>query len=87
MATWLPLRDHPEKRLDLTVVRDKQLIHIPVTPSLAADGGGRIGVTLASNASIVRRAAKGAGQALSMAGAEFGRLASIVTGGEGFWYP
>ncbi len=74
-------RDHPEKRLDLTIARKREIVHIPVTPSLAADGGGRIGVTLASNASIARRAAKGPAQALRMAGAEFGRLAGIVTGG------
>ena len=82
-AIGLPHRDHPEKQLDLTVARKQQLLHIPVTPTLAADGGGRIGVTLASNAKVARRAARGAGQAVRMAGAEFVRLASIVTGGEG----
>ncbi len=61
-------------------------MHIPVTPTLAADGGGRIGVSLAANARVVRRAAAGPVQALRAAGAEFSRLAGIVTGGE-FWYP
>lgn len=56
-------------------------MHIPITPELAADGGGRIGVSLAPNASIKRRAAKGLGEALSLTGSEFGRLTNIVTSG------
>lgn len=86
MCAWdecLPLccRDHPEKRLDFTVSRGGEIVHIPITPELAADGGGRIGVSLAPNASITRRAAKGLGEALSLASSEFGRLTNIVTGG------
>ena len=73
--------DHPEKRLDLTISRQKQIVHIPVTPVLAADGGGRIGVSLAANARVVRKAAAGPVQALRQAGTEFARLAGIVTGG------
>ena len=75
-------RDHPEKKLDFTVARGASIVHIPVTPALAADGGGRIGVSLAPNASIVRRAAKGVGEALSLTGSEFSRLLNIVTSGE-----
>jgi len=74
-------RDHPEKRLDFTVSRGGKILHIPVTPDLAADGGGRIGVSLAPNASITRRAARGIGEALSQTASEFSRLTSIVTNG------
>ncbi|EIE19004.1 intramembrane metalloprotease [Coccomyxa subellipsoidea C-169] len=73
--------DHPEKKLDFTVSRGGSIVHIPVTPALAADGGGRIGVSLAPNAKIVRRAAKGISEALSLTGSEFSRLLNIVTGG------
>lgn len=64
------------------MARGASIVHIPVTPALAADGGGRIGVSLAPNASIVRRAAKGVGEALSLTGSEFSRLLNIVTSGE-----
>ena len=74
-------RDHPEKKLDFTVSRKGEIIHIPVTPALAADGTGRIGVSLAVNAKIVRKATNGIGESLTLAGKEFGRLASIVVGG------
>lgn len=74
-------RDHPEKRLDFTVSRGRKILHIPVTPDLAADGGGRIGVSLAPNASITRRAARGIGEALSLTASEFSRLTGIVTNG------
>ncbi|CAL8463938.1 g3473 [Coccomyxa elongata] len=73
--------DHPEKRLDFTVSRGGDIVHIPITPELAADGGGRIGVSLAPNASIKRRAAKGLAEALSLTSSEFGRLTNIVTSG------
>lgn len=63
------------------MLRQRDIMHIPVTPSLAADGGGRIGVSMAPNATVVRKAAKGPRQALRLAGAEFVRLASIVTNG------
>ena len=74
-------RDHPEKTIDFTVSRNGGIVHIPVTPSLSADGTGRIGVSLAVNAKIVRKAAKGPGDALRLASAEFGRLTGIVVGG------
>ena len=73
--------DHPEKRLDFEVVRGTETIHLPITPSLAADGGGRIGVSLASNATIVRKVAKNPGEAVLMASSEFARLATVVTSG------
>lgn len=76
-------RDHPEKTLDFTVKRNNEIVHIPVTPALAADGGGRIGVSLAPNARIVRKVAKGAAEAVAMASSEFGRLTNIVTSGMG----
>ena len=75
-------RDHPEKKIDFTVLRDGQITHIPVTPALAADGSGRIGVSLAVNAKIVRKAANGLGDAAGLAAAEFSRLTGIVVGGE-----
>ena len=83
LIVWLVCiyRDHPEKKLDFTVSRGGSIVHIPVTPALAADGGGRIGVSLAPNAKIVRRAAKGISEALSLTGSEFSRLLNIVTGG------
>lgn len=74
-------RDHPEKKIDFTVSRNKEIIHVPVTPELAADGTGRIGVSLGVNAKIVRKAAKGPGDALRLAGTEFGRLTGLVVGG------
>ena len=75
-------RDHPEKKIDFTVLREGQITHIPVTPALAADGSGRIGVSLAVNAKIVRKAANGLGDAAGLAAAEFSRLTGIVVGGE-----
>ncbi|CAK0786395.1 hypothetical protein CVIRNUC_009608 [Coccomyxa viridis] len=75
------ITDHPEKTIDFTVSRNGGIVHIPVTPSLSADGTGRIGVSLAVNAKIVRKAAKGPGDALRLASAEFGRLTGIVVGG------
>ena len=75
-------RDHPEKKIDFTVLRNGQISHIPVTPALSADGSGRIGVSLAVNAKIVRKAANGLGDAAGLAAAEFSRLTGIVVGGE-----
>jgi hypothetical protein len=73
--------DHPEKQLDFLVSRGEEIIHIPVTPALSADGGGRIGVSLAPNAKIVRKVASSAAEAVKMASSEFGRLFNTVTGG------
>ena len=64
-----------------TVSRNGEIIHVPVTPALSADGTGRIGVSLAVNAKIVRKAAKGPGDAFRLASAEFGRLTGLVVGG------
>lgn len=57
------------------------MLLVPVEPSLAADGGGRIGVQLSTNAALSRRTAKGFGQALAMAAGEFGKLLNVVTTG------
>ncbi|CAL5226212.1 g9051 [Coccomyxa viridis] len=75
------ITDHPEKKIDFTVLRNGQISHIPVTPTLSADGSGRIGVSLAVNAKIVRKAANGLGDAAQLAATEFGRLTGIVVGG------
>jgi len=75
-------RDHPEKKIDFTVSRNNEIIHVPVTPTLSADGTGRIGVSLAVNAKIVRKAANGIVDAGRLAGIEFSRLTGIVVGGK-----
>ena len=75
-------RNSPERALDLTVRRrGGATVHLPVTPALAPDGGGRIGVQLSANAALSRRIAAGPGQALAMAGAEFRKLLGVVTTG------
>ena len=61
--------------------RGGNTVHLPVTPALAPDGGGRIGVQLSANAALSRRIAAGPGQALAMAGAEFRKLLGVVTTG------
>lgn len=72
----------PERRLDLTVRRrGGEMARLPVMPELAADGGGRIGVQLSTNAKLSRRVAAGPGQALAMAGGEFRKLLNVVTMG------
>ncbi|KAK9821093.1 hypothetical protein WJX81_001563 [Elliptochloris bilobata] len=72
----------PERTLDLTVRRPGgDTVHLPVTPALASDGGGRIGVQLSANAALSRRVAAGPGQALAMAAGEFRKLLNVVTTG------
>lgn len=61
--------------------RGGKTLLVPVEPSLAADGGGRIGVQLSANAALSRRTATGFGQALAMAAGEFGKLLNVVTTG------
>ncbi len=67
--------------------RGGETARLPLTPELAADGGGRIGVQLSTNASLSRRVAAGPGQALAMAGGEFRKLLNVVTTGAGALYP
>ena len=74
-------RNSPGRRLVLTVQRGAEELTVPVTPTLAADGSGKIGVQLASRARILHQVARSPSAAVAAAGTEFGRqLNAVLTG-------
>jgi hypothetical protein len=74
-------RDNPEKELRLTVERGKEKFILPVVPSRASDGGGRIGVQLATNGVISHTVAQNPITAVQLASREFNKLFGTVTNG------
>jgi hypothetical protein len=74
-------RDNPEKELRLTVERGTDKFIVPVVPSRASDGGGRIGVQLATNGVISHNVAQNPITAVQMASREFNKLLGTVTNG------
>lgn len=75
------IKNSPGRRVVLTVQRGPDVLEVPVTPDVAADGGGKIGVQLASNYAIQRVKPAGPAEVLTMTGDEFGRLWGQVYGG------
>ncbi|KAK3274742.1 hypothetical protein CYMTET_17092 [Cymbomonas tetramitiformis] len=71
----------PEKSLVFHINRAGEELDLDLTPELAKDGGGRIGVSLAPNADVRRVKAESAGEALRMTSKEFNRLTGTVVGG------
>eukprot|EP00884_Botryococcus_braunii_P021151 jgi/Botrbrau1/771/Bobra.0181s0025.1 len=75
------IRESPGKTLNLAVERGEERFNLSVVPSTAADGGGRIGVQLATNGVVAYNVAKNPFTAVSLAGREFNKLLGNVTGG------
>ncbi|KAL4422726.1 hypothetical protein ABPG75_008923 [Micractinium tetrahymenae] len=76
------IKDNPGRELLLTVDRQGELLSIPVTPApTGSDGSGRIGISLAANAEILRRKADGPVQTLMLAVEEYALLTGTVVKG------
>ena len=77
------IKDNPGRTLDFEVRRQgfPDLIDLKITPDLAYDGAGKIGVQLSTNARLHRVKATNLGEAVTKASQEFGRLISTVTEG------
>jgi len=77
------IKDNPGRSLDFEVRRAglPDVLNIEITPDLAYDGAGKIGVQLSTNASLHRVKANNLGEAVSKASAEFMRLTTTVTEG------
>ena len=66
----------------LGVRRGEQLLDLPVTPTLSADGTGRIGVQLTSNLSFTHAKAASLPAAAKAASVQLARCFGVVLGGE-----
>lgn len=75
------IKDSPEKSMVFHINRAGEELDLDLTPELAKDGGGRIGVSLAPNADVRRVKAESAGEAVRMTAKEFNRLTGTVVGG------
>lgn len=77
------IKDNPGRTLDFEVRRQgfSDLINLKITPDLAYDGAGKIGVQLSTNASLHRVKASNLGEAVTKASKEFVRLLTTVTEG------
>ncbi|KAG0620754.1 hypothetical protein M758_4G240900 [Ceratodon purpureus] len=77
------IKDNPGRTLDFEVRRQgfPDLIDLKITPDLAFDGAGKIGVQLSTNASLHRVKANNLGEAVTKASKEFMRLTTTVTEG------
>jgi membrane-associated protease RseP (regulator of RpoE activity) len=77
------IKDNPGRALDFEVRRQElpDLLHVNITPDVAYDGAGKIGVQLSTNARLHRVKANNLGEAVTKASKEFGRLTSQVTEG------
>lgn len=75
------IRGRPGEEIRFHILRGKEELDLTVVPDKASDGGGRIGVQLGSNVTVVRRKAQSIGEATQYASQEFMRLTSTVTDG------
>lgn len=66
----------------LGIRRGEQLLDLPVTPALAGDGGGRLGVQLVPNISFTHRRAADMPAAALVASKQLARCFGIVLGGK-----
>jgi len=71
------IRDSPGKQMEFIVQRDGELVQVLCVPDVA-NGKGRIGVQLSSNAFINHIKADNPGEVFSIATAEFNRLSGTV---------
>lgn len=77
------IQNHPNQPLLMEIQRQEQKIALTVTPELAPDGKGRIGVQLSSNGTIVRQRAGNIVEAFSNAATEFERIVKLTFQGFG----
>lgn len=77
------IQDSPQKPLDLTISRNKELISITVTPELNLEGKGKIGVMLAPNGEVIRRRTTNIIEAFTAGATEYQRIALLTV--RGFW--
>jgi membrane-associated protease RseP (regulator of RpoE activity) len=77
------IQQSPNIPLELTVKRGTETISLTVTPSLGADGKGKIGVMLAPNGKASTRKAADPLQALSLGATELQRITALTF--QGFW--
>lgn len=77
------IKDNPGRPLDFQIRREgfPDLLSIKITPDLAYDGAGKIGVQLSKNARLRRVKAANLGEATQKASNEFMRLTTTVTEG------
>jgi membrane-associated protease RseP (regulator of RpoE activity) len=77
------IQQSPNIPLKLNVKRDTETLSISVTPSLGADGKGKIGVMLAPNGKTTTKKAANLMQALSIGASELQRITALTV--RGFW--
>ncbi|KAI3430446.1 hypothetical protein D9Q98_005041 [Chlorella vulgaris] len=76
------IKDSPGRELMLEVQRGEERLRIPVTPTPSgSDGSGRIGITLAANAKIVKKKGGDVVATVALAADEFVKLTGTVVGG------
>jgi membrane-associated protease RseP (regulator of RpoE activity) len=77
------IQNSPQKPLELTISRNKELMEVAVTPELNSDGKGKIGVMLAPNGKVTRRRAANIIEAFTTGATEYERIALLTV--RGFW--
>eukprot|EP00238_Polyblepharides_amylifera_P011041 CAMPEP_0196593580 /NCGR_PEP_ID=MMETSP1081-20130531/76014_1 /TAXON_ID=36882 /ORGANISM="Pyramimonas amylifera, Strain CCMP720" /LENGTH=423 /DNA_ID=CAMNT_0041917599 /DNA_START=282 /DNA_END=1553 /DNA_ORIENTATION=+ len=75
------IRAAPVEPLKFHIQRGDEELDLTVVPDIASDGGGRIGVSLATNTNMIREKPGSVGEAVGMTAKEYGRLQDQVTGG------
>lgn len=75
------IQEHPQEPLTLKIQRDSQTLSVRVTPDLAADGTGRIGVQLVPNGKVERRHVTNILEAFSQGASEFQKIAILTVQG------
>lgn len=77
------IQQSPNQTLELKVQRNQQILSIPVTPELGADGNGKIGVGLYPNGEVVRKRAGSIGEAFNRGAQEYQRIIMLTARGLG----
>jgi RIP metalloprotease RseP len=75
------IKAHPNEPLTFEVQRGQEQLRLQATPAPGKDGKGAIGVSLFSHTYIKHTMPQGVGDAVTMTGAEFNRLAGTVLNG------
>lgn len=75
------IKAHPNDPLTFQVQRGQEQLQLTATPAAGKDGSGAIGVSLFSHSYIKHTMPQGVGDAVTMTGAEFNRLAGTVLNG------
>lgn len=77
------IQNNPNQPLKMKLQRDTQTLNVEVTPELADDGKGRIGVQLISNGDLIRNRSNNIMEAFTVGASEFQKIVVLTIQGFG----